>query len=444
MTPRTDLKKIYQAAIAAVDPEKAVHFCLHLEKDVLNLCSNQQTITAFDLSQIQRILVVGAGKATAPMARAIEDILGKKICAGCICVKYGHALPLSFIETIEAAHPLPDENAITGAQKIKKLLESATEKDLVISLISGGGSALLSLPPESVSLGDKQATTDLLIKSGAAIHEINAVRKHLSQVKGGNLAKAAYPAATLNLMVSDVVGDRLDVIASGPFAPDDSTFTQALGVLKKYKLIQKIPPAVLAYITAGAQGKIVETPDKKDRIFDRVTHLIIASNIHCLQAAKKQAEALGYSSLILSSAIEGDTKETADWHTQIAKEVLSSANPLPAPTCIITGGETTVRVKGKGKGGRNMEFALQAAPAIAGLKNILIASIGTDGSDGPTDAAGAVAHGFTLDNAAKLGLDITDYMKRNDAYPFFKALGDLVITGPTQTNVMDIRIILVS
>jgi len=441
---REEIKKIYRAAIEAVNPEKAIKACLTLENGILKLRSDNKTIKAFDLNRFNKIIVVGAGKATASMAKAIEDILGKRISLGFIIVKYGYTRNLFAIETMEAAHPLPDENSIAGAKQIKRMLENASEEDLVISLISGGGSALLCLPPESITPSEKQSTTDLLIKSGAAIHEINAVRKHLSLVKGGGLAKAAYPSTVLNLMVSDVVGDKIDVIASGPFVHDDSTFSDALGVLGKFNLIRRIPPSALAYITEGAHNEINKTEDRNDKKIAKTTHLIIASNILCLEAAKQAAKDLGYNSLILSSAIEGDTKEVAAWHSRIAMEVIASSNPLPAPACIISGGETTVRVRGSGKGGRNMEFAMQVAPLIDGFENIMIASIGTDGTDGPTDAAGALAHGFTMKNAAEIGIDINEHMINNDSYHFFKGLGDLIVTGPTHTNVMDIRIILIS
>lgn len=450
MTPKDNLKKIYEAAIEAANPEKATHVCLRLKKNILELYENDETIKAFDLNQFKKIIVVGAGKATASMAKAVEDILGHRIHAGCICVKYGYTRTLSTIETIEADHPLPDENSIAGARKIKKMLEGTTADDLVISLVSGGGSALLCLPPEGVTLKEKQTVTDLLIKTGAPIHEINLVRKHLSLVKGGNLAKASYPSTILNLMVSDVVGDGIDTIASGPFVVDNSTFSDALDIIGKYNLIRKIPPSALACIAEGANNELLagemqqtdETANKTLSIIEKTTHFIIASNIICLTAAKDCAKALGYHCLILSSSIEGDTKDAAAWHSQIALEVLSSSNPIPVPACIISGGETTVQVRGEGKGGRNMEFALQTAPLIDGFKNLIIASIGTDGTDGPTDAAGAMVHGFTMKNAAKMGLDINHYMDNNDSYHFFKELGDLIVTGPTHTNVMDIRIIL--
>lgn len=444
MTTKDNLKKIYEAAIEAANPEKAIHACLRINNNVLELYTKDKIIKTFDLDRFKRIFVVGAGKATAAMAKAVEDILGHRIHKGIICVKYGYTRNLGVIKTIEADHPLPDENSIAGARQIKELLEGTRADDLVISLISGGGSALLCLPSEGITLREKQRVTDLLIKSGAAIHEINLVRKHLSLVKGGNLAKSASPSTILNLMVSDVVGDRIDTIASGPFVADDATFSDALGVIGKYSLIRKIPPPALACIAEGANNELYR-PDEtiNHPIIHEITHFIIASNIRSLRAAKRKAKDLGYNCLILSSAIEGDTRDAAAWHARIALEVLASSNPIPVPACIISGGETTVRVKGEGKGGRNMEFALHTAPLIDGFENLMIASVGTDGTDGPTDAAGAVAHGLTLKNAEKIGMDVQAYMNNNDSYHFFKALDDLIITGPTHTNVMDIRIILV-
>jgi hydroxypyruvate reductase len=332
---------------------------------------------------------------------------------------------------------------MAGAQRILQLLRNTDEHDLVISLISGGGSALLTLPPETISLEDKRATTDLLLRSGAGIHEINTVRKHISLVKGGNLAKAARKATVANLLVSDVVGDDIDVIASGPFAPDNSTFQDSLRVLERYGLIEKVPAPVTAYIMAGVRGEREENPGSKSPVFNKVANLIVASNIIALKAAKDEAVRRGYNSIILSSLIEGDTREAAFWHSRIAREAASSSNPVPVPACILSGGETTVTVTGDGLGGRNMEFAMHAALFIDGLSNVTVASIGTDGTDGPTDAAGAAVDGLTLFHAKENNLDIRTYIKRNDSYHFHKNLNNLIITGPTNTNVMDLRIIIV-
>jgi glycerate 2-kinase len=440
---REDLRAIYTAAITAVNPEMAVENHVKLNRDTLILLSEGSHVREFQLERYKNIYVVGSGKATAPMAGAIEKILADKISRGLITVKYGYLEDLSKIEIVEASHPIPDMNGVAGARRIMDIIQEAEEDDLVISLISGGGSALLPLPYNTISLEEKGKTTDLLLKSGATIHELNSVRKHLSQVKGGNLARAAYPATVINLMISDVVGDDMDVIASGPFVPDKSTFSGAMEILKRYDLINKIPESVRKHIQDGIDGAIEETPKEGSDIFKKVTNLIIASNIIALKAAQKEAEKRGYNSIILSSLFEGETRDVAYFHAAIAKEVLASSHPVERPACIISGGETTVTVRGEGLGGRNMEFAMHAAVFIDGYDNILMASIGTDGTDGPTDAAGATADGKTVRNADERDLDITEYIRNNDSYHFFQGINDLIITGPTNTNVMDIRIIIV-
>ncbi len=441
---RYDLKDIYSRAILAVNPVSSVKNNLRLKDKKLLLLSNKKKTIEFNLKDYKRIIVVGAGKATASMARAIEDMLGELIWGGVIVVKYGYTEKLDFIDTIEASHPVPDSNGVAGAKRILDILSESDENDLIISLISGGGSALMPLPPESISLEEKRATTDLLLKSGATIHEINSVRKHISLVKGGNLARISYPSTVINLMVSDVVGDNMDVIASGPFVPDNSTFSDARDILEKYNMINEVSSCILDYIEAGIDGKIKENPDTGSEVFNRVTNLIIASNIIALKAAKEEAEKKGYNTIILSSFVEGETKDVARMHSDIVREVLSSSNPVSIPGCIVSGGETTVTVRGGGLGGRNMEFAMHSAKYIRGYKNVLISSVGTDGTDGPTDAAGAMADGTTIERALKLNLDVNEFMRNNDSYNFFKQLGDLIITGPTNTNVMDVRIILVA
>lgn len=441
---RNDIKAIYTAAIAAVNPANAVKNHLHRSGNKLTLKSNGQAIKSYNLDNFRNILVIGSGKATAPMAKAVEEILGDYISSGCITVKYGYIEDLSRINIIEASHPVPDRNGIEGAKKIKEILKNAGENDLVISLISGGGSSLLPLPAEPITLDEKRETTNLLLNCGATIHEINSVRKHLSLVKGGNLARLAYPAKVINLMISDVVGDLMDVIASGPFVPDNSTFNTARSILQKYDLMNKTPQSVISRIQSGIEGKIPENPDSRSDVFKNVTNLIIASNIIALQSAGEEAGRTGYNTIILSSLIEGETEDVAFFHSAIAKEVIASSNPVKRPACIISGGETTVTVTGKGLGGRNMEFAIQSALHIDGNENITIAGVGTDGTDGPTDAAGAVADGSTVKRGADLGIDINEYIKNNDSYHFFEKTGDLIKTGPTNTNVMDIRIMLIN
>ncbi len=440
---REDLRAIYTAAITAVNPEMAIINHVKLNEGTLILLSDGSHLKEFQLEKYKNIYVVGSGKATAPMAGAIEKTLADNISRGLITVKYGYLEDLSKIEIVEASHPIPDMNGVDGARRIMDIIQEADEDDLVISLISGGGSALLPLPYNTISLEEKGKTTDLLLKSGATIHELNSVRKHLSLVKGGNLARAAYPATVINLMISDVVGDDMDVIASGPFVPDKSTFNGAMEILRRYDLINKIPESVRRHIQDGIDGTIEETPKEGSEIFKRVTNLIVASNIIALKAAQEEAKKRGYNSIILSSLFEGETRDVAYFHAAIAKEVLASSHPVERPACIISGGETTVTVRGEGLGGRNMEFAMHAAVFIDGYDNILMASIGTDGTDGPTDAAGAIADGTTVRNAGERDLDITEYISNNDSYHLFQKINDLIITGPTNTNVMDIRIIIV-
>lgn len=442
MKMQDDLKKIYTAAIEAVSPLKAVKRHLSMQGSDLILSRDGDEIKSLNLDNFEKIFVVGAGKATSAMARAVEEILGDRISAGCVCVKHGHVADLKYVEQVEASHPIPDNEGLKGAEKIYNIIKGADKKDLIISLISGGGSALMPLPHNSIKLEDKQKTTDLLIKSGATIHEINGVRKHLSRLKGGNMARAAYPASVINLMISDVVGDDMDVIASGPFVPDTTDYGTALQVLDRHRLRKSIPISVRMHLESGAAGKIPENPHVGDHIFSVVTNMIIASNFLALKAAKDEAEKLGYRSIILSSLIEGDTAETARWHCRIAKEIAATGNPLPRPACVISGGETTVKVIGSGRGGRNMEFAMHAVKGIAGMENMLIASIGTDGTDGPTEAAGALSTGETMMRIQENSLNINEFIKDNNSYQLFSALGDLIITGPTNTNVMDIRIIM--
>jgi hydroxypyruvate reductase len=436
---REDALKIFSSAIAAVDPENAVNSFLLRNGDILKAGGK-----TYDLSMISRIFVVGAGKASAPMAKAVETILGDRINKGIIVVKYGYGLSLNRIDLIEAGHPVPDENGLAGARKIAGLLVSCTENDLVISLISGGGSALLPLPAQGISLADKKKVTDGLLKCGADIHELNTVRKHLSISKGGGLAKTAYPATVINLMLSDVIGDDMDVIASGPFVPDSSTYIDTINIIDKYGIRHEMPATVISRLSEGAEGSIPETPKSGDPIFERVTNTIIGSNILACKAAREEASSAGYNSVILSSMSEGDTTEIARAHIAIARETLLLDNPAKPPACIISGGETTIIVKGSGMGGRNQEFALVAAKEISGMdKNIVVLSGGTDGTDGPTDAAGGVVDTGTAARGNEKGLNIDTYLDSNDSYNYLKQTGDLLITGPTRTNVMDVRILLV-
>lgn len=440
---RSDAMTIFLSSLEPVNPYNAVRRFVHLDGNRLILGQEEHLPVEWDLNQFEHIFLIGGGKATAPMAKAMEDLLGSRINAGVINVKYGFTEKLSYTEIVEADHPLPDQNGVEGTKRILDLLDKAGEKDLVFSLISGGGSALLPHPAEQIQLEEKQAVTRTLLKCGASIDEINTIRKHISASKGGQMARAAYPATIINLMLSDVVGDKMDVIASGPFVPDRSTFQDAWRIIREYGL-DDMPDSVKDHLKMGVTEKIPETPKDGDTVFDRVHNIIIGSNILALEAAGSEAEGLGYQTLILSSMVEGETKDVARVHTAIAKEILKSGRPIPAPACIISGGETTVTIKGKGKGGRNQEFCLMAAIDIQGLPHrVVILSGGTDGNDGPTDAAGALIDTTTITKGKEMGLDVLDYLEDNDSYYFFQKTKDLLMTGPTNTNVMDVRLILV-
>jgi len=392
-----------------------------------------------DLGRYRHIYVVGAGKAGASMARAAERVLGRRIACGLLNVKDGHLAPLRRIELHECGHPVPDQRGVEGARRIAEIAAGAGADDLVLCLISGGASALLPLPADPVTLDEKQEVTKLLLACGASIHEINAVRKHISQIKGGQLARLAYPAQVLSLLLSDVIGDNLDVIGSGPTAPDDSTFALARAILEKYGIFGRAPASIRERIDSGTRGSIAETPKQGDRIFAHVRNVVIGSNRQAVDAAAARARQLGFRTLVLSTFVEGETREIARMHAAIAKEIVRTGRPLQPPACVITGGETTVTIRGDGLGGRNQEFVLSAAMDISGLPNVAVLSAGTDGSDGPTDAAGAIADGRTFAR----NLQAPEFLARNDSYHYFERLGDLVVTGPTNTNVMDVRIILV-
>jgi hydroxypyruvate reductase len=420
---RRHARTIFKAALAAANPEAGV----------------TRYLVRQDFARYRHIYVVGAGKAGAAMARAAERVLGRRITRGLLNVKYGHTLRLARIELNECGHPVPDERGVEGSRRIAEIAGSAGADDLVLCLISGGASALLPLPADPISLAEKQETTRLLLACGAGIHEFNAVRKHISQIKGGQLARLAHPARVLSLLLSDVPGDDLDVIGSGPTAPDGSAFADARAVLEKYAIQDRVPACVRERIARGARGEIAETPKPGDRIFQRVRNAVTGSNRLAVDAAAARARELGFRTLVLSTFIEGETREIARMHAAIAKEIVRFGRPLKPPACIVTGGETTVTVRGDGLGGRNQEFVLAAALDIAGLRNVVVFSAGTDGTDGPTDAAGAIADGQTVDRDARA----PEFLARNDSYHYFEGLGDLVKTGPTNTNVMDVRLILV-
>ena len=427
---------IIEHALRAADPYIATKNLVKLHGETLTVGSLH-----FDLSQRGNIYVLGAGKATFPIAKALEEILGERITEGLVIVKRGQNGILKKIKIREASHPLPDIAGFEAAKEIMEIAKKAQRKDIVFCAITGGSSALAPLPIPGISLEEKRQINKLLLTSGATIREINTVRKHLSNIKGGKLALSIFPAEIINLTVSDATGDPLDYI-TGPTVPDTSTFPEALSVLKKYNLWDKFPKSAIKYLQNATPE--LETP-KNFGEFSSLVHsfILIKSRIVC-EAAAEKAKELGFNTLFLSSFIEGETREVAKVHTAIAKEIISTGNPIPSPACVISGGETTVTVKGDGLGGRNLEFALASGMEIDGLDGVVILSAGTDGTDGPTDAAGGIVDGTTVKRARELGLDPLRYLERNDSYHFFSQLDDLIITGPTNTNVMDIRLVLMS
>jgi hydroxypyruvate reductase len=436
---REAAKLIAHAAIESVDPKLLTHQSIALEGEILTIAG-----TSVDLKDFREILVFGAGKAGAAMASAVEDILGDKITGGVVVVKDGHGRPLKRVAALEASHPVPDLRGVKAAESIISLLEArAAPNTLMLCLISGGGSALMPLPAAPITLADKQEITNLLLRCGASINELNAVRKHVSRIKGGRLARAAFPSRLFTLILSDVVGDHLDVIASGPTVGDPSTFFDCKQILQSYKIWHDTPESVRHLIERGIDGDIDETPKPGDKIFDPVSNVIIGNNNRALKAASAMAESLGFSTNTLSSHMTGEAREVGTMLASLALEVRHSGNPLSPPKCILAGGETTVTVRGAGKGGRNQELALSAALKLSLSTGIVIAGVGTDGTDGPTDAAGAIVDTATVERARNQGLDPLEYLNRNDSYNLLNSTGDLLVTGPTGTNVMDLMIALI-
>jgi hydroxypyruvate reductase len=382
------------------------------------------------------------GKASARMAQALEEILGDHITGGLVVTAPGYRAPTRRIEVMEAGHPVPDERSLSAARRITAIVDEAEEDDLVIVLISGGGSALLTLPAQGLPLPDLMRVNELLLRSGANIREMNAVRKHLSQVKGGQLARRAAPARVLSLILSDVPGDPLDAIASGPTAPDPTTLQHAAEVLRRYRLWEQVSPAVRARIEAGLRGEVPDTPKPGDPLFERVENVIVGSGAMAAQAALQKGEALGYRGFLLTTTLGGEAREVGKFFSALARELVRFGRPVPPPALLVAAGETTVTVRGSGRGGRNQEFALSAALGIAGLANVVVGALATDGWDGPTDAAGGMVDRGTAARIREAGLDPEEALAQNDAYTALKAAGDLLVTGPTGTNVADLYFVL--
>jgi glycerate-2-kinase len=430
--------KSLEAAVNAVEPQKIIESRLSFQNKMLKVNGH-----SFDFKKIKRVYVVGGGKAGGSMAEALERLLGRRITEGVVNVPRGDEHNTKIIKLHESSHPFPDESGVEGTRRMLAIADQAKEDDLVVCLISGGGSSLMPLPCGEITLQDKRKVTEALLKSGATINEINTVRKHISEFKGGWLAKRAYPATILNLVLSDVLGDPLDFIASGPTVPDSTTFGNAIGVLEKYGLWNGVPASVKKVLSDGKNGAIPETPKAGDEVFIKVCNVVIGN---CRTASKGALESLksnGLTSLLLTSLLEGEARSAGVMLSSIAREIAVSGNPVQKPSGIVAGGETTVSVVGKGRGGRNQEIALSAAEKLNALDGVVVASLSTDGIDGPTDAAGAIVDGKTLMRATKADLSAEKFLADNDSYNYFSKLGDLLFTGPTGTNVNDISVIVV-
>ena len=430
---QTMLHAIFAAAIRAVNPFEAV------------LRQADHIRSRFTAEGCNRLLVLGFGKAAVPMAGAVEAALADLAPEGMVVTKEGFLQPgkLRRIRVLEASHPIPDVRGTVATEEIIRLAEDADKRTLVVVLISGGGSALFVAPAHGLTLEDKQATTSLFLRAGADIAELNAVRKHLSRVKGGRLAELLHPAPLVSLVVSDVVGDRLDVIASGPTVPDGSTWEEALAALERYRLVGMVPPAVLNHLRHGAAGGLPDTPFAASPFFCRSETLIVAGLGTALDAAIREAERLGCRTELLSEPVTGEAREAG---SRLARRALETKGKKTddAPLCIISGGETTVTVRGSGLGGRNMELALACAAEIEGVGGITLLSAGTDGNDGPTDAAGAMVDGTTAARGRRAGYDPALALRENDSWNFFRQAGGLFITGPTGTNVMDLQFVVIN
>jgi glycerate 2-kinase len=419
---------IWRAALAAGDVAPLVSRVLRRDGAQLTVADR----IALDLSLGTRVLVFGCGKASGAMAAAVEAVIDAEIADGLVVVKDGYAVPTRRVRLVEAGHPVPDARGQAAALEIVERVRGARAEDLVLFLVSGGGSALTPAPAPPVTLAEKQATTRLLLDAGATINELNAVRKHLSLLKGGQFARAAAPARVVSLILSDVVGDPLDVIASGPTAPDRSTFGEALGVLERKGVSARVPAAVRDRLAAGAAGQIDETPKPGDHLFDRVSNVVIGNNALVVDAAAAEARRLGYRAELLTRSLQGEARD-------VARDLVARARLLPPRTCLIAGGETTVTVRGRGRGGRCQEFALAAALELRPGERLTVLAAGTDGTDGPTEAAGGLVDAETL---PRDGGEARTALDDNDAYGFLSAAGGLVVSGPTNTNLLDIYLVL--
>ena len=451
MDPMKDLESIFLAGVDRADPQKMITRALSLSGEVLRIETPGGTLE-YSLAEFKKIVVLGAGKAAFPMTHALEEVLGERITRGRIVTKYGFSGRLRHVEILEAGHPIPDESSLRAAQEIGALADEADESTLVIVLISGGGSALLASPADfgdvPLTLADKQAATKLLLESGATINEINCIRKHCSGIKGGRLARRISPASFITLILSDVVGDNLNAIASGPTVGDSTTYEEALAIVRRYALEKRLPPAVLSLLKKGAAGEAEETPEPESPVFENGTNVLLGTNFASLEACREKALQLGYDTLVLSPRITGEAREAARFYYGLARGVQEYGLLGKKPFCLIAGGETTVTLKGEGKGGRNQEMALAFLEELRKEgeenRNLFFLAASTDGNDGPTDAAGAFASWEILSRSRQAGLSSARFLEENDSYTFFDKSGALLKTGATRTNVCDIQIFIVT
>ncbi len=434
MNAREVLTQIFYSALSAVDPYESVRVRADL------------VISAYNAGEYNRLLLIALGKAACPMAKGLLEAAADIVSAGIVITKYGHSAGFGFpdrIRVFEAGHPIPDTNGFAATMEAVKMAGEANSHTMTVCLISGGGSALFLAPFAGITLPEKQEVTRLLLNAGANIDEMNRVRKHLSLVKGGRLAEIIYPGATLSLILSDVIGDHLDVIASGPTAPDNTTYRDAYDVITRYRLENRVPQTVLDLLTRGIAGELTETPKPGSPVFEKVKNVLVGNNGKATKAAREKAEDLNLATTIVSNEVQGEARDIAESLAEEALRIRGGLSSSDRLICRISGGETTVIVTGNGKGGRNMELALAFAMAIDGVDGITLLSAGTDGTDGPTDAAGAIVDGQTISVAKAKGLDPEEYLNNNDSYSFFKDIDGLFKTGPTGTNVMDLQIIII-
>ena len=437
MDHRIIAEQILLAGIERVRPDRLVTNTITISDNSLNIGE-----LTFPLEIIENIYVIGAGKATGSMASEVEKILGDKISGGHIVVKYGHSCKLKYLDITEAGHPFPDSNGFKATLDILQIAQDAGHNDLVICLLSGGGSALLPDCPEGLSNDDLISLNSILVNSGACIKEINAVRKHLSVVKGGQLARTVYPATLISLILSDVPGDQLDVIASGPTTPDPTTYVQAWSVLENFNLLSAVPKRILEYLQKGVDGEIADTPKEGDPVFERSHNILIGNNRLALEAAGAKAQEFNINSVIIDDELQGDINSIAEYLVETALSFRNDENEIK-PVCLLFGGETTVKMTGSGMGGRNQHLALLCSKLLQNVPGITILSAGTDGTDGPTNAAGAVVDSVTMQLADSRNINTEKYLAEFDSYHFFKKVGGHIITGPTLTNVMDIIVIII-